>query len=963
MRETDREKSSLGTHILLIGLGALFFIVIVAGLNIWQDYRNTQSWALRHAQTMSQNLAEHAARSLDAVDLTLLTVKKQAERDRVSEPRSSEEIIGEFEEYIAALPQIRGLILTDRAGIIRYTERKKSIGMDIHDRGYFKYHQNSTDSELYVGKPLVGRTTGRWFFSTSRKIEQPDGSFDGISMALVTQGYFKNFYDRVEAEENISAAYVTLDGMIFAASRNFSKEFEDVAGKNIDFVDRGKFKSERTDRFVGKLFPGGVERVVSYARVSGYPIYLVTSIEHDVAMDSWNQRTKLVGFLVLSACIILFGLISAANRHYKRREIAEAELRESERRFRDIAESTSDWFWEMDESLQFTYLSPRFFELSGFQPKDVIGKKRSDFQSEETLYDDWASHLADMDERVPFTDFQYELVCKNGERISISVSGQPIFSEGKKFLGYRGAARDITQRKHDEKALLEQEGRYHSIITTSHDGFWLVDVEGKILDVNDAYCERSGYSRRELLSMRLSDLDIHMSDEEVASKIRSGIKAGSGLFTTEHRTKEGETWPVEISSSYDRTGGGRFFSFIRDISERERLEQQLRRAQKMEAVGQLTGGIAHDFNNILGIVLGNLQILQRVISGDEKAVGRIDIAIKSVMRGAELTRKLLGFSRQEAHGSKLTSVNEFIENLEELLSKSLTVAINLEHHLSPDSWLVEVDPGDLQDAILNLALNARDSMPEGGNLVIETANKVLGEDYVRQNPQGEEGEYVMISVSDTGKGMSAEIRERVFEPFFTTKEEGKGTGLGLSMVYGFVKRSGGHINIYSEMGEGTTISLYIPRAQKESNGVAGQIEDIELPSGDETILVVDDEDHLIDIAVIQLQDLGYKTDVANNAKQALEKIRENRNIDLLFSDVIMPGGMDGYELAVEAKNENPDLNVLLTSGFTKKREKMGLENNALYTELAANLLSKPYSQAELATVVRRILDGDKYTVG
>ena len=955
MRETDKVKSPLGTHISLIGFGALFFIIAVAVLSIWQDFRNTRAWALRHAQTMSQNLAEHAARSLDAVNLTLLTVKKQAERDRVSEHRSSQEIINEFEDYIAALPQVRGLILTDQAGIIRYTERKKSIGMDIHDRKYFQHHLNSKDNQLYMGKPLVGRTTGRWFFSTSRKILKPDGSFDGIAMALVTQGYFKEFYDRVESEQDISAAYVTRAGMIFAASGKFSSEFEDVAGKVVNFIGRGE-GGVSTGRFIGTLFTNGTIRVVSYALVSGYPIYLVTSTPVNVALTPWRQRTQTIALLVLGACMVLLGLVYAANKHYSKRAAAEADLRAGEQRFRDIAEAASDWFYEMDENLRYTYISSRFYEVSGYHPEEIIGNTSSFLQADENDNENWGEHSVDLENRQPFSDFQYTMTTRDGGKRSISVSGIPVFDSENRFLGYRGAARDITRRKQDEKNLLEKEQRYHSVITTSHDGFWLTDLQGNILDVNEAYCQRSGYSRDEILSMKISELIANPSDEIIATHFRTVVELGSDLFASRHRSKNGDVWPVEISNSYDSEQGGRVFSFIRDITERQRMEKQARRSQKLEAVGQLTGGIAHDFNNILGIVMGNLQILQRLIPDDENVKKRLGIALKGVSRGADLTRKLLGFSRQEVYGAKLTSVNEFIENLEELLARSLTVAINVEHHLGDDLWKVEVDPGDFQDAVLNLALNSRDAMPDGGNLVIETANKVLDDSYVQQNPHCRTGEFVMLSVSDTGQGMTAKIRENVFEPFFSTKEEGKGTGLGLSMVYGFVQRSGGQINIYSEPGEGTTINIYLPRALDAQEGDSNEVAESHLPRGNETILVVDDEEQLVEIAVLHLQQLGYRTLSAQNGVQALAILKEHPEIDLLFSDVIMPGGMDGYELAVEAINERPNFKVLLTSGFTKKREKMATEDKEIYAEMAANLLSKPYTQEELAVIIRHILD-------
>ena len=294
--------------------------------------------------------------------------------------------------------------------------------------------------------------------------------------------------------------------------------------------------------------------------------------------------------------------------------------------------------------------------------------------------------------------------------------------------------------------------------------------------------------------------------------------------------------------------------------------------------------------------------------------------------------------------------------MRDLLVKSLTVAITIETRLASDLWPVNVDTGDLEDVILNLALNARDAMPDGGNLIIETTNKAVDANFVRRNPEAKIGEYVMLSISDTGMGMTPEIRERVLEPFFTTKTGGKGTGLGLSMVYGFVKRSDGFITIYSEPGEGTSIRIFLPRGQESEQIETTIVGKEELPRGSETVLVVDDEKNLVEMTVANLKGLGYKTLAALDGKSALKIIKDNPDIDLLFSDVIMPGELDGYQLAIAAKKTRPALKTLLTSGFTRKKEDFSSSDDSRFAELASKLLSKPYNQSELAKAVRNALD-------
>ncbi len=399
----------------------------------------------------------------------------------------------------------------------------------------------------------------------------------------------------------------------------------------------------------------------------------------------------------------------------------------------------------------------------------------------------------------------------------------------------------------------------------------------------------------------------------------------------------------------------------RDLAQRD---QQVRQAKKMEAIGQLTGGLAHDLNNVLAIISGNVEILKFLRPGDAELAKHSDAAITGVKRASELTRKLLDFSRTDAAETKRVTANEFIKGMENLIAKSLTPAISLGMDLSDDPWMVEIDPGDLEAALLNLALNSRDAMPDGGSLVVETANKVIDQDYVRHNPESSAGEFVMISVSDTGIGMTPEQTEKAFEPFFTTKEVGKGTGLGLSTVYAFVQRSGGHVKIYSEPGQGTTVRLYLPRSRGQADTLEPTVSDTgALPRGDETILIVDDEVHLLKAAVSILGSLGYRTVTATGSKEAQEILRRDPSIDLLFSDVIMPGNLDGYHLAIEAVNERPDLKVLLTSGFTRRREEFLNGEKRIASELAKTLLQKPYNMSELAIAVRHALDRDDQEQG
>ena len=528
------------------------------------------------------------------------------------------------------------------------------------------------------------------------------------------------------------------------------------------------------------------------------------------------------------------------------------------------------------------------------------------------------------------------------------------------------AALFFRARRRQEKALVEiavreSESRYRRLTEISPVGIFETDAKGDYTFVNEKWREIAGL-RREQAAGRGWIMALHPDDRvRVDTEWYTATKE-STMFRSEFRFMRpdgGVSWLIGLGLNMVDAAGKtiKYVGTITDITQRKYLEEQVRRSQKMEAIGQLTGGIAHDLNNVLAIISMNTGLLNELIENDPEAHRHGEATMRGIKRASDLTRKLLDFSRTEARETKRVSANEFIRGMEGLIAKSVTPKISLHTDLAEDVWFVEIDPGDLEDSIVNLALNAGDAMPNGGTLVVETANKVIDQDYANRNPGITVGEYVMISVSDTGTGMTPETVEKAFEPFFTTKDVGKGTGLGLSMVYGFVQRSGGQVRIDSEPGEGTSVRLYLPRVLGVADDdVARYSAQAKLPWGDETILVVDDEEELVDAAVISLRALGYRTVTALDGNAALEILRQDTSIDLLFSDVIMPGGVDGYHLAIEALHGRPDLKVLLTSGFTRRREAFGNGNEKIAADLARSMLQKPYNSAELAISVRRALD-------
>jgi PAS domain S-box-containing protein len=493
----------------------------------------------------------------------------------------------------------------------------------------------------------------------------------------------------------------------------------------------------------------------------------------------------------------------------------------------------------------------------------------------------------------------------------------------------------------------------------SHDLLLVVGLDGVFRSVNPAWERTLGWRPDELVG-RTSEWLEHPEDRERTRAEVADIVAGrtSVAFENRIRTRAGD---YRILSWSATRSGDAVYAVARDVTEERRRQEELqetqerlRQAQKMETVGHLTGGVAHDFNNLLQVVTGNLEILGRHLPEDQARLRRAaDHAMVGARRAATLTQRLLAFARRQPLSPRPLEPNKLLLGMSELLHRTLGETIAVETVLSPSVWRIEADANALENAILNLAVNARDAMPSGGKLTIETSNTHLDKAYARRNAEVASGQYVMICVSDTGVGMTPEVVEKAFEPFYTTKEVGKGTGLGLSMVYGFVKQSGGHVKVYSEVGQGTTVRLYLPRLV----GGAATDEEPAAPlapegSNSETILVCEDDDDVRAYSVEALRELGYRVLEAHDGQSALRLLeRQDGPVDLLFTDVVLPAGMTGADVARRAREIQPGLKILFTTGYAR---------NAIVhhgrLDAGVQLITKPFTYADLAVRIREMLD-------
>ncbi|MDY7226128.1 PAS domain-containing protein [Hyalangium rubrum] len=484
----------------------------------------------------------------------------------------------------------------------------------------------------------------------------------------------------------------------------------------------------------------------------------------------------------------------------------------------------------------------------------------------------------------------------------------------------------------------------------SQDLLLVADLEGRFLSVNPAWTEVLGWSAEELLgktSAWMEHPDDHPKTRAEVARLAEGLR--TLRFENSFRHKDG-SYRLLAWTAVPVPEDGLLYAFARDVTEQRQVEEQLRQAQKMEAIGQLTGGVAHDFNNLLQIIGGNLQLLQRDLAGNERAARRAQTALGAVERGARLASHLLAFSRRQPLEPLVLNLGQLLSGMEELLRRALGEHIAVETVIAPDLWNTFVDPNQLENVILNLAINARDAMQSSGKLTLEVGNALLDAPTEPLPPEVKPGEYVLLSVSDTGSGMPPDVLKRAFEPFFTTKPAGRGTGLGLSMVYGFVKQSGGHIQISSAVGVGTTLKLYLPRAA-QSEATTTELLTGPVEGGNETVLVVEDDAEVRTTVVEMLSELGYRVLKAVDAQSAMAIIQSGVSVDLLFTDVVMPGSMRSTEMVRQAKALLPDLEVLFTSGYT---EDAIVHEGRL--DPGVHLLSKPHRREELARKVRLLLN-------
>jgi PAS domain S-box-containing protein len=639
----------------------------------------------------------------------------------------------------------------------------------------------------------------------------------------------------------------------------------------------------------------------------------------------------------------------------ERRKGIEAQLREKETSFRYLFEKNPNPMWVFDRgTLSILEVNDAAVARYGYAHDEFRRLRITDLRPAEDV-PRLVSYLQNRPAGLKKAG-EWQHVTKDGRTIDVEVTSYTLDFQHRAAVLV--VARDITESKRAEAALRESEAVARGVLDAALDAYVRMDQDGRITEWNVMAEAIFGWARTEAIGRSVADTIIPPDHRDAHHRgLARFLATGEGPVLNRrielqalHRS--GKAFPVELTIMALNTDRGRVFSaFIRDLTERRRAEEHLRQAQKMEAVGQLTGGVAHDFNNLLTVIIGSLELAGGRTANDPQLIDLINQALSAADKGAALTHRLLAFSRLQALQPTNTDLNQIVTGMTDLLRRTLGEQVEIDTRLNEELWTALADRSQVESALLNLAINSRDAMPGGGKLTIETANAPLDADYAARNAEVTPGDYIVLAVSDTGVGMPPEVVERAFEPFFTTKDIGKGSGLGLSMIYGFAKQSGGHLKIYSELGHGTTVRLYLPRAGGLQASVPAPGTPSEGQRGSETILVVEDDADVRRLAVAQLRSLGYRVLEAPDGMRAIALLKDDESIDLLFTDVIMPGGMTGRQLAEEGCRLRPGMKVLFTSGYT--------QNSIVHQgklDHGVHLLSKPYRRDGLARKIREMLD-------
>jgi PAS domain S-box-containing protein len=970
MKKSSRSYRSL---ILAAVLGPALLFAAMA----WWSWQRVEREARAEVVRTTDLLHEQAERLVDSDELLLTLIDDRvAGMDWPEIDGQESELRAFLKKALSRVDNVTGAYLADADGLVRVlglrvptpTIAGPPPAVSVRDHRYFRAALEG--APMVLNGPIAEPLTGRVVLVMARRLVADDGSFRGVAVVTLSTRSLVQFWQNVVSPGD-AVSLVRSDGLVLA--RVPELEFHPgEASPQFSAATVAHLQASASGVIESLSAIDGIARISGYRRLADYPVHLVYAVDKRNVASDWYPSVVAFGALAAaaSAGLLLAALVVIRRAHGEAAALAQAErtalaLRASEESHRALFRFAPLPMYALDAERRLLDVNARWLEFLGRTREEVIGRPISDFHAPGEQSD----HLETWRQLIDtgnLRDIRRRFAKSSGEIVDVLVSARLERDSSGEFLRSISAMIDITDRLRAEAAMRLERQFSALLAESSTDGIVSVDTDFCCTVWNRAMEALSGISRDAVLGSNIFDLRPDLAGMPAGKAWRAAL---TGQKTSLHdrpftfpRSGRSGRYDVDFAPLYapDRTVIGAL-AFLRDITERHRMEEQLRQAQKMEAVGQLTGGVAHDFNNLLTVVLGSVDVLRRRVAagdvprGDAELQRLVDAVSRAAERGALLTKRLLAFSRRQPLEPAAVEPNRLVAGMSDLLRRTLGEPIAIETILAGGIWRTLVDPNQLENAILNLAVNARDAMLQGGKLTIETANAFLDETYARAHEDVVPGQYVMIAVTDAGIGMAKDVADKAFEPFFTTKGVGQGTGLGLSQVYGFVKQSGGHVKIYSEPGEGTTVKIYLPRliaAEPERESAAGPPL-VESAPKSELILIVEDDDDVRAYGISLLQEMGYRVLAAADGATALRLIASEPEIRLLFSDVALPGGINGRQVADAAVQLRPDMKVLFTTGYAR---------NAIVhqgrLDPGVELLVKPFTYASLAAKLRQMLDAE-----
>ena len=970
---------AVSTIILAALIGGLFVYRILA------DRAETIERAYRATDDLADALAGQTGTILNTLDRTLIGIRDTVAQQR----RGGENIDAVLTDRLGLIAGVPAIFVLDAQGRLTHaSDNLTQRGLDMSKAAEFALQKAATTDALLIGSPLtgeVGAAQGRNVLRLARRITTPDGAFAGVVIADLDVDYLNDFYRVLHVGRGGLVGMLHKNGAVLARAPFDPK----ASGRNVrdqPFYPRIAAGDERFRvHAVSRI--DDIPRLLSFRALPARDVVVYVGVSEVETLMPWHQRATAA---VIAFLVLVLALFGANLLHLRLLRGHERSEREHAERMALLAEAGNDLFaiGEIGALLKRANgwarrIVPAHWAAIGLRSGDgpdmrdvaLSGRYAGRAGAEAPAGGAMDRLVTDSNRSMRLTQAQAEahpangghppprgwlaapLIAKDGRNIGlIQLSDR----ESGDFTAEDEAA--LVQLAHSVSAAIENmqhfeaaqraalhaetaQAQVETILNSISDAFYALDRDWRFTYLNDQACRILRRPRDELLGRVVWDEFPEARDTVLYPQYMAAREAGRQTDFQFYYAPL-KLW-IEVRV-YPFAGG--LSVYFHDITKEIEITEQLRQAQKMEAVGQLTGGVAHDFNNLLTVILGNLDVLAMEVKGEDLRA-MAETARMGAERAADLTQRLLAFARRQPLDPKTVDVGALLSRIEGLLRRSLGEHIEMQFVAGASLHQVRIDPGQLENAILNLAINARDAMPDGGKLTIETANVELDSAYVEANPEIHPGRYVMIAVTDTGTGMAPDVLARAFDPFFTTKEVGKGSGLGLSMVYGFLKQSGGHAKIYSEVGQGTAVKMYVPLADAAAatDPVGGL--SAEAPRGSELIMVVEDDSLVRDYAVGLLKGLGYRTAAYANGREAIKAIDGGLRPDMLFSDIVLPGGLNGRQVTDEVHKRLPGLRVLYTSGYT---ENAIVHHGRL--DPGTDLVSKPFRRMDLARKIREILD-------